>query len=101
MSEHQYYQPQGSDQKLYGKCVLSIRFENKYDYLKWQKYNGTRQWDFIVDFPATMRAEYEFETIADIERMTKKIVLLLQLGFNVYSAGWQLAETKSQLKQSL
>jgi hypothetical protein len=84
--------------KLYGKCVLSIRFNNFGEYKKWQVYVGERKWDFLVSYPAIMRAEYEFHTAYDVEVMTKKIIQLLQMGFDVYSANWQLKDYKTQLK---
>lgn len=86
------------NEKLFGKCILSIKFENHGEYLKWKTYNSGRQWDFLVNYPAIMRAEYEFHTALDVEIIAKKIVSLLQQGFNVYSANWQLEDYKSQLK---
>lgn len=75
-----------------GSCVLSIRIENRGEYLKWQKYNPGYQWEFIVTYPALMRAKYEFKSALDVEMITKKIVQLLQMGFEVYSASWKLEE---------
>ena len=81
--------------KLNCKCVLSIRLENHGEYLKWQKYSGSyRKWEFIHEYPAIMRAEYDLNTSAEVEEMAKKVVQLLQMGFNVYSAQWKLKEVK-------
>ena len=77
--------------KLYGSCALSIRFENHGEYLQWKKYFGSgRQWEYIVSYPAVMRAVYTFSNSLEVEIMAKKIVQLLEAGFNVYSASWQL-----------
>lgn len=84
---------------LYGKCILEIQLKNHGEYLRWQKYNGGRRWEFDHSYPAIMRASYEFHTAMDVEVMTKKIVQLLEMGFDVYSARWQVSEEKSQLKQ--
>ena len=82
---------------LKGTCALSIRFENKGEYLKWKKYFGVgRQWEFFVSFPAIMRAEYEFTNSLEVEVMAKKIVQLLEMGFNVYSAAWNLTEKEKE-----
>lgn len=97
---HRYYEPMTDDsgvRALFGRCVLTIRFENGAEYAKWKKYNPGRQWEFMVSFPALMRADYEFHTTLDVEMMAKKIVQLLEMGFNVYSADWQLKPCKSQL----
>lgn len=89
--------PKKEDQ-LYGRCVLTIKFQNKYEYEKWLKYHPDRRWEFMVTYPAVMRAVYDFHTTLDVEIMTKKIIQLLQMGFNVHSASWQLKEYKSQLE---
>lgn len=81
----------------YGKCTLCIKFENHGEYLRWLTYAGGRKWEFDHIYPAIMRADYEFHSELDVEVMAKKIVQLLQMGFNVYSASWQLRECKSQL----
>lgn len=85
------------EKKLKGKCVLSIRFENHGDYLRWKKYFGVgRQWEFMTSYPAIMRAEYEFTNSLEVEVMAKKVVQLLEAGFNVYSASWQLDENQNK-----
>ena len=91
--------PKKEDQ-LYGRCVLTIQFQNKYEYEKWLKYHPDRKWEFLVTYPAVMRAVYDFHTTLDVEIMAKKIIQLLQMGFNVHSASWQLKEYKSQLEDA-
>ena len=86
--------------KLYGKCILSIRFRNHGEYLKWKRVFGMgRKWEFMIDhYPAIMQSEYIFHKAVDVEMMAKQIVALLQQGFDVYSAKWQLKEYQSQLE---
>ena len=87
---------------LYGSCILSIHIDNKPDYLRWKHYcDPTRKWDFNISFPAVLQATFEFHTVQDVNIIAQKIVQALQLGFNVYSARWQLKKYKSQLDQSL
>ncbi len=76
--------------KLDGKCLISILFENAGEYIKWQKYFGERKWDFIQSYPAIFRAEYSFHNSMDVEILAKKIVQLLEAGFDVHSANWEL-----------
>lgn len=88
-------------EKLYGSCTLSIQFKNHGEYLKWLKYTGNdigTRWDFVITYPAIFRAKYEFHTTLDVDIMAKKIIQLLQMGFDVHSANWQLKEYKSQLE---
>lgn len=93
------YEPKSN--VMHGRCTLSIRLENHGEYLKWRKYNGGRQWEFEHTYPAIMKAEYYFHSSLEVEVIAKKIVQLLEMGFDVYSARWSLAKEKSQLEQRL
>lgn len=80
--------------ELIGECTLAIRIKNHGQYLMWQKLNGggNRQWEFLVSYPAIMRGKYIFKTSLDVEIIAKKIVHLMQMGFDIYSANWRLKE---------
>lgn len=78
--------------ELHGRCTLSIRMDSEEDYQRWKKYNPDRKWDFIVSFPAVMRAEYTFKNAMEVEMMAKKVVQLLQMEFDVHTANWKLDE---------
>ena len=89
---------QANDEKnetLNCKCVLSIKFNNHGEYLKWKKYAGDRQWDFLVNYPAIVRAEYILSDVTDVNRMVNKIIHLLHMGFDVGSASWTLIAKNS------
>lgn len=75
-----------------GSCTLAVRFETPEDYLKWKYYTGGRQWEFMVNYPAVMRSTQEFHGTRDVEMISRKIVQLLEMGFDVYSANWKLDE---------
>lgn len=81
---------------LNGKCTLSIRFETPEEYLRWKYYFKGREWEFMVNYPAIMRSEIEFHNSLDVEIISKKIVQLLQNGFEVYSANWKLEDQKDE-----
>lgn len=85
------------DSKLYGKCILSIKLDNHGEYLKWKTYVGAPNWEPVTPYPVIMRQEYVFHTVDDVYNLTRQIVMLLQMGFNVHSANWQLKDYKSQL----
>ena len=97
----EYHKPE--TKHLYGSCRISIKVNNHGEYLKWKQYNGAdgRKWEFFHTFPALMFAIYNFDTAMDVEMIAKKIVQLLEMGFDVHTADWQLAEQKSQLKQPI
>lgn len=86
---------------MYGKCIIEIQLKNHGEYLAWVKYQHGRKWEFAHTYPAIMRAEYDFHSSLDVEMIAKKIVQLLEMGFDVYSARWRLAKEKSQLEQRL
>lgn len=97
-TEKEPYIPKTEEKALYGKCVLQIRFENEDEYKKWKEFNQRYKWGFDHTYPAIMRAEYEFHTVYDVELMTKEIVSLLEMGFDVRAVDWKVKEFKSQLK---
>ena len=83
--------------KLIGKCILMIRFNNKGEHLKWKKYFGAgRQWEFIVSYPAIMQAEYSFRNSLEAETMAKRVVQLLEMGFDVHSSQWRLEKEENK-----
>ena len=79
---------------LNGYCTLSIRLNNHGEHLKWIQYNGTPKWEFVVTYPAIVRAKYEFHDSADVDVLSRKIVRLLEWGFDVYSANWKLTKMR-------
>lgn len=93
------YVPKSENRALYGKCVLQVRFENEDEYKKWKEFNQRYIWAFDHTYPAIMRAEYEFHTTYDVELMTKEIVSLLEMGFDVRAVDWKVREYKSQLEK--
>ena len=89
----------GSPKKIDGKCTLSIRFNTEKEYQEWKDYfGGGRQWEFIVSFPAIMRAQYKFHNSLEAEVMVRKVVQLLESGFDVYSASWTLDKKEEETK---
>ena len=85
--------------ELDGKCRVSIRFQNRAEYLKWAKYmDPTGRWDFDVQFPAIMRKEYIFHSIYEVELMIKRIIDLLQMGFDVSMANFNLTQEEVALE---
>lgn len=85
-----------SSPELHGKCVLSVRFNSVDDHARWNNYVQHRQWDFAVTYPAFMQATYDFHNALEVEVMAKKIVQLLQQGFDVHSASWKLEKKKEE-----
>ena len=77
-----------------GSCRIMVRFSNHAEYIKFCKQVLKTDW-ICYEPPNQYILDMEFHTTDDLDGILRKIVWLLQLGFNVYSANWKLAtETK-------
>lgn len=73
--------------------MIAIRFRHRAEYLKWKYYiDPSRKWDFEVEYPAIMRSEFVFHDSLEAEMLAKKIIQLLEMGFDVHTAQWRLKE---------
>lgn len=76
---------------FYGKATITIRFENRIQWQKYRKYILKTDWEFDGgDRPYVAQLEQRFSSTDDVNEIVRKIVQLLQLGFDVYSCKWQL-----------
>ena len=83
--------------RLYGTATITIRFENRVQWQKYRMYILKTEWDFDGgDHPYTAQLKQNFTCVDDVEQITKKIVDLLQLGFDVYSCKWDLQKEDEQ-----
>ena len=88
--------------ELNGQCRVSIKFNNRAEYLRWCKYIDpyANRWDFEVSFPAIMRKTYLFKNSLDVEMMMKQLISLLQMGFSVSMANFELDQKEVALETS-
>ena len=78
---------------MVGNSTITIRFENRVQWQKYRKYILKTDWDFDGgSHPYVATLEDRFSSVEDLERITKSIVQLLQLGFDVYSCRWELED---------
>lgn len=83
---------------FYGQAKLVVRFENRAEWQKWRKYVLKTDWDFNdSEYPETTSMIIRFANSEDIEAITRKIVGLLQMGFNVYSCNWGIDQAEKQV----
>lgn len=79
------------DGHISGKATITIRFANRMQWQKYRLYILKTDWDFDAGYnPYTAHIQERYCCVDDIERITKRIVQLLQLGFEVYSCKWEL-----------
>lgn len=83
---------------VYGKATITIRFENRLQWQKYRKYVLKTNWDFDsgANTPYTASIEERFNCIDDVEKIVKKIVFLMELGFDVYSCNWSMLKQGEQ-----
>lgn len=85
---------------LIGHTTITIRFENRVQWQKYRKYILKTDWDFDAEsHPYVARLEERYCCVDDIDRIVKKIVQLLQLGFEVYSCKWELEDPNKAIAE--
>ncbi len=77
--------------KRYGMARIAVHFTNRVEWQKWRKYILKTNWDFDDGMPPYLaHLNMYFNCYEDVEEITKQIVNLLQMGFDVYSCKWEL-----------
>lgn len=85
--------------QYFGMATITIRFENRIQWQKYRRYILKTNWDFDGGMsPYTAHLEERFSCTDDVEKITKKIVQLLQMGFDIYSCKWTLFKTGDKQK---
>lgn len=85
---------------LIGHTTITIRFENRVQWQKYRKYILKTDWDFDAgSHPYVARLEERYCCVDDVDRIVKKIVQLLQLGFEVYSCKWELEDPNKTIAE--
>lgn len=74
-----------------GKVTITIKFDNRVMWQRYRKYILKTTWEFDGGVhPSVAQIEEEFHTVSDLGFITQKIAYLLQLGFDVHTAKWEL-----------
>ena len=79
-----------------GVATIKVRFQNKAEYEKFRKYILKTNWSYDLDHPMWEQLTMEFHCSEDVDKISRQIVALLQMGFEVYSCRYQL---ESQLAE--
>ena len=78
--------------KFDGKITIRVKFRNRLDYEKFRKYVLRTGWAYDIGHPQYESLVKEFHSVDDVEEITKEIVRLLQLGFQVWTTSYELTE---------
>lgn len=85
--------------RYYGMATITIHFENRAQWQKYRKYILKTDWDFDGGMmPYTAHLEERFSCMDDVEKITRQIVQLLQIGFDIYSCKWTLSKDGDKQK---
>lgn len=77
--------------KFGGTARINIHFLNRLMWQKYRKYILKTEWDFDTGMhPSSANLDMQFHSMDDVVDICKRIVFLLQLGFEVHSCRWTL-----------
>ena len=75
-----------------GLVTIRVRFRSRADYEKFRKYILKTEWSYDLDYPMWEELRLSFHNTEDVEIINKRIIGLLQNGFEVYCCKYQLEE---------
>lgn len=78
--------------KFDGQAVIKVRFRNNPEYVKFRKQVLKTDWVPGDVYPPWEDLVVDFHCIDDLDRITRRIVQLLQMGFEVYSTRYKLEQ---------
>ena len=79
-----------------GQVTIKVRFRNNPEYVKFRTYILKTDWMPGDAYPTWEDLVIDFHSVEDLDRITRRIVQLLQMGFEVYSTRYKL---ESQLAE--
>ena len=75
----------------YGSATITVHFDNRLQWQKWRKYVLKTDWEFDGgNGPYTATLVEKFNCSDDIDHIVRRIVQLIEMGFDVYSCNWKL-----------
>lgn len=79
-----------------GIATIRVNFRNRPEYEKFRKYVLRTGWSYALDYPLFEEMTFKFAYTSDVEKISKTIVSLLQMGFDVYCCRFELKQYKSE-----
>lgn len=73
-----------------GQVTIKVRFRNNPEYKKFRDYILKTPWRPGDVYPQWEEIVKDFNCIEDLDRVTRMVVMLLQMGFEVYSTRYKL-----------
>jgi len=73
-----------------GQATIKVRFRSNPEYVKFRTQVLKTEWNPGDAYPTWEEMVVEFHNVEDLDRITRKVVHLLQLGFEVYSTRYKL-----------
>ena len=75
-----------------GQATIKIRFNNNPEYVKFRTYVLKTKWNPGDSYPLWEEMTLDFHCVDDLDQVTRIVVMLLQLGFEVYSCRYKLEQ---------
>lgn len=78
--------------KFDGQVTIKVRFKNNPEYVKFRTYILKTPWMPGDAYPTWEDMVVDFHSIQDLDNITRQVVNLLQMGFEVYSCRYKLEQ---------
>ena len=78
--------------KFDGRATIRVRFRSRVEYEKFRKYILKTDWGYDLDYPMWEELKVDFHNTDDVWQINKRIIGLLQMGFEVYCCRFQMEE---------
>jgi len=73
-----------------GQATIRVQFQSRLEYERFRKYILKTEWGYELDYPIFEELKVAFHSIEDLNRISMRIVELLQMGFQVYCCRYQM-----------
>ena len=85
-----------SELEFTGRMTIRVHFNNRLEYEKFRKYILKTEWSYCLDYPPFEEIVVTFSNTEDFTNINKKLIYLLQLGFDVYCCRYQLEQSLAE-----
>lgn len=75
-----------------GEVTIKVRFRSNPEYVKFHTYILKTEWRPGDVYPQWYELKSEFHSVEDLDAVTRKVVMLLQMGFEVYCTRYKLEQ---------
>ena len=79
-----------------GQATIRVKFNSRAEYEKFRIYILKTKWSYDLDYPMFEELVMDFHNNDDLDRISRQVIYLLQLGFEVYCCRYKLEQTLAE-----